>query len=103
MNKCFNDFPQYKNRKYVSSYSRRTRAGRSCAAPAERILSICAGIASAFEASAVQIIGRIAALVALFVGLFFLIAAIGAGSIGVWHAVLIMLGLAAGLAAVLRI
>ena len=106
MNKCFNEFPvcrtEYRNRRYVASYSRRTRSRSAFSILAERLLALCMGIVDIFENSAARVAVKIVSLTALFVG-FFLLAAIEGGSIGFVRAVLSAFGLVGGFAVAIRI
>lgn len=65
MNKCFNDFPQYKNRRYVTSYPCRTRSRGIVRPLIERALDICEKIVEVFERSTVRLILKIFSLTAL--------------------------------------
>ena len=107
MNKCFNEFPvcrtEYRNRRYVASYSRRTRSRSAFSILAERLLALCMGIVDIFENSAARVAVKIASLTALFVGFFLLVAAIEGGSIGFIRAVLSAFGLVGGFALAIRI
>ena len=103
MNKCFNEYPVYRNRRYVSSYSRRTRSRSTACDLYERALSVCESIVAFFENSLVRLAIRIVALSAAFIGFFMLVAAAEAGSIGFATGVLSALGVVAASAFVLRI
>lgn len=103
MNKCFNDFPQYKNRRYVASYSRRTRTRSKLATIIERLLLICEAFIESFEASSARVILKIAMISVMFAAFFIFVAAIEAGSLGILGAAVVSPALVLGFAAALRL
>ncbi len=103
MNKCFNDLPQYKNRRYVASYSRRTRSRSKLELFIERLLMICEAIVEGFETSTARVVLKIGMLSVMFAAFFVFVAAIEAGSIGLLGAAVISPALVLGFAAALRL
>ena len=103
MNKCFNDFPRYKNRRYITSYPCRTRSRGAVRPLIERALDICENIVEVFERPTVELILKIFSLTALFIGFFFLVAAIEAGSVSFFRALFSSVGLVAGFAVAMRL
>lgn len=103
MNKCFNDFPQYKNRRYVASYSRRTRSRSKFESIIERLLLICEAMIDVFETSNARVIVKIAMISVMFAAFFIFVAAIEAGTLGLAGAAVISPALVLGFAAALRL
>ena len=103
MNKCFNDFPQYKNRRYVASYSRRTRSRSKFESIIERLLLICEAMIDVFETSNARVIVKIAMISVMFAAFFIFVAAIGAGTLGLAGAAVFSPALVLGFAAALRL
>lgn len=103
MNKCFNDFPRYKNRRYITSYPCGTRSRGAVRPLIERTLDICENIVEVFERPTVKLILKIFSLTALFIGFFFLVAAIEAGSVSFFRALFSSVGLVAGFAVAMRL
>ncbi len=103
MNKCFNDFPRYKNRRYITSYPCRTRSRGAVRPLIERAPDICENIVEVFERPTVKLILKIFSLTALFIGFFFLVAAIEAGSVSFFRALFSLVGLGAGFAVAMRL
>lgn len=103
MNKCFDEFPVYRNRRYVSSCSRRARRHDARRGLYERALDICEVIVAFFESPLVRLAIRIASLTVAAVGFLLLVAAAEAGSVGFASGILSALGIVAAAALALRI
>lgn len=102
MNKCFNDISRNDGRIYMTAQPRTQEKNALRETGGDMFIALLAAIISIFESAAVKIVIRIVAIAALFVGLFLWVGATEAGILSLPAALIALIAIAAGFAAVLR-
>ncbi len=87
MNRCINEYneylnPIYRNRRYVASYSRRTRSTRAMRTPVELLRTLICMLATLFDNVLFRAVIKIATFTVAGLGFLFLVAAIDGGMLG---------------------
>lgn len=97
MNRCFDNYPEYKCRSAVASYSRRTRTGGIRRQSVyDTLIALCCAVLAFLENDSVRTVFRIAVSCAAMVSFALLISAVDTGALGFGAAFLASVGIVAG-------